>query len=293
MGIFKLFLGSFHSAQAYRQMRKTASFGLGYALVLVLFTTLAVTVYFTAYLHRELLTARDGKPVLVDDVIRQIAGQIPVMTLIKNELKTKEPVKTIITISGSAFGMSFTNAPLITIDTSGSAKHDDMKTPILITNKDFIMKSTDKTEIKSISEFTKDATAPLVINRTMAEDIGEKIIAAIHEHIFGFYLIFGGMAWCIIAIYMYIARICMLLILGLAGIAIAGITKVELSYASAVSLASLSYTPVLLLDTIVFAGFLHSTHVITLFIAGVVTLFAAIKCSNPPAAPSSHVTPTV
>ena len=282
MNLFQLFIGSFHSAAAYRHMRKTATFGMGYALVLVLVTTLFVTVYYSAFIHRELFAARDGKTPFFDDIVQQIVTQVPLTTLHEHSLQTATEEPTTITISGTAFGESFTNFPLITIDTSGTTDYESTDSAMLITHKDIYIRKRDKTEVLSIAELTKDSPNTLVITRAMAQELGEKFTRYVHEHLLTFFLVLGAIAWFFIAAFMYVMRIIMLLLLGLVGLGIASVIRVNLTYAASVSLASLSYTAIALLDTALFTVVRYPTSSTVLLLAGSVALFAAIKASDTP-----------
>lgn len=286
MNVFSIFAGSFHSAATYRAVRQSGGFFMGYALLIVAVCTLAVTVYYGNVLHRELFSPRDGKPALFDDVVTQIANQVPVMTWANGTLTSSEPAATVIKISGTAFGESFTDEAFIAIDTSGKSTHENMETPILITAKELITKTDKKTEIKSLPELMEKGPATMLINRAMAQDLALKLIDVIHENLTKIYVIVGGIMWFFIAITFYIMRIFMLLALGLVGMLIGNILNTPIKYASAVGLAAVSFTPIALLDTILFAGFHYPTRTIVIFAAGVVALFAAIKCSQPTSAPT-------
>jgi hypothetical protein len=203
MNIFKLFAGSFHDAQAYRHMRKTESFGLGYAFFVVALTTTIASVFVGIFVYRGLLTPQNGRASFMEDTIQQIAAQVPQMTLQDHRLMTADPVATTITISGEAFGESFSNIPIITIDTTGATTHQNMPTPVVITADDVIMKSDRKTEIKTIKELTQDAPSTLVINRAVAEDLAAKLIAFLNEYAGMFFLFFGAMMWLFLTIFLY------------------------------------------------------------------------------------------
>lgn len=280
MQFFNTLIGSFHSATTYRQVRKTANYGMGYSLLLVMLCTLAVTVYYGQIFHREVFAERDGKPALFDDLVSQIAQQIPVMTFSGNRLSTQTQEATTVRVSGEAFGEKFEQFALITIDTTGSSTHANMKTPVLITADDFIIKTDDETKIQPLSKFEESGT--VVINRAMAEDMGRSVIEGMHDALTQFYIILGGMAWICLIIAFYILRICMIFALGLGGLAIGSILKSPINYAASVSLAAVSFTPVALLDTAMFIGAGYSLQTITLLFAGLAALTAAIACSREP-----------
>lgn len=282
MRFFKTLAGSFHSAALYREVRASGFNHLGYALGLVAFGAAIVVVGITVILHTALFSTREGRLPLFDDVATQIASQLPVMTLNNNTLMTKDPQATIINVDFAIEGEANKPFPLITIDTTGATTHDTMKTPVLVTDKDIIIKTDNKTEIKSLSEFTKDITSPLVINRALAEDMAKRLISYVHDHLFMFYLIFCLVGWGFFTVFMAIMRISMLLVLGLVGLIISALLKSPISYTSAFALAAVSYTPVAVLDLVLFAAIGYPASGSTLLLAGAVALFAAMRVSTTP-----------
>jgi hypothetical protein len=290
MRFFSTLIGSFHSAALYRTVRTNASFYMGYTLLVVLLCTLVLTVYFTAVVHRGIFVAKEGQPIPFDSLVNQIAEQLPVMTLKDDTLMTMDPEPTVIRVSGELFGQAFTDVPLITIDTTGASTHSNMDTPILITSTEIMFEDSDEIKVKKLSEFTKDAPETLVINRALSQEMAAMLIAGVHKHIMTFYLIVGGICWFFFAIVYYIMRICMLLALGLAGYVLGSIIKQRVSYAAAVSLAAVSYTPIALLEAGLLGFLGYSPHMLTLFGAGVVALFFAMKCSDPARAPLTNIT---
>lgn len=281
MNVFKLIPASFHSVAAYRHMRQTANFGMGYALLMVAITTLAVVIYGANLFHQAILDSRDASSTsALEAMALQVADQVPTMTFDKGVLVTQKPE--IYTISiGDPLKKSSESEEVITIDTTGKTTIDNMQTPILITSKDVIIDNDRKKEVHSLSEFAKDQHGPMIINKSVAEDAARTLIAWLKDNALTLYLIFGGVMWCFAIIFFFILRMIMLFLLGLVGIAYAAIRNIELSYASAVALASLSYTPVLLLDTLLFMVDGKSPMALTLFFAGCVTLIFAIHVSNP------------
>ncbi len=261
-------------------MRRSGSFGMGYAGIMVLLTSLLVVVYYTQFLHREIFAerAQTGTSFFAD-IVTQVTQQLPLMTLKEGELETANPVATTIYLSGEIFGERFDDIAIATIDTTGMTTHATMPTPILITRKDIIYQSDRKKEIKSIAEFTADEP-PLVINRAVADDIGKKMIAWMDDNLLSIYFVFGGIAYVFIAMFMFFMRMVMLLLLGLGGLAYAALMKRTLSYANAVGVASLSYTPVLLLDTLLFIVRGDSPSSLVLYLAGFVTLIVALNVSE-------------
>jgi hypothetical protein len=282
MSFFRIFVGSFHSAATYREVRTASRFMIGYSLMLVALSALTVTVYYGAYIHREVFAPRDAKPALFDDVVRQIADQLPVMTLKDDALVSKDAAPTVIRISGGAFEKRFENAAIITIDTRGDADHTTMTTPVLITHKEVIFKTDKETKIQPLSKFTESLGGTTLINQAVAQDLANRLIANVHKNLATFYLLLGSISWFFFAAFMFVMRLCMLLALGLVGLAIGSLTKTPIRYITAVGLASVSYTPVAVLDTIVFLNLHYSPHLLTLLVAGSVTLFAAMRFSRPP-----------
>lgn len=282
MSFISLFIGSFQSADTYREVRASGKFYMGYTFIIVALCTLAVTIFYTHFIHREVFSPREGNSALFDDIVKQIATQIPVMTLQENQLMTSTPAPTIIKISGTAFGMAFNNIDIITIDTSGQTTHENMKTPVLVTTKEFIFKSDRETKIKSIADVMENRPTTMLINRAVAESLGDDLIKAVRESLMTIYFILGIISWFFIAAYIFIMRMFMLLLLGVAGLAMGALMQSPIRYASAVGLAAVSYAPIAILDTILFAVMQYPTSRIIIFAAGCVALFAAIKCSHTP-----------
>lgn len=292
MNVFQLIPGAFYSADAYRQMRASQNFGMGYALLMVAITALAVVIFGATIFHQFALKRQGENPSLFEALAMQVVEQMPTMTYDKGVLATDKPEIYTIHIRGNDLPIEVKDKAdfdfdLITIDTTGQTSIDTMKTPILITSKDAVLddKEKNKKEVHSLAEMFKDQKTPLIINKAVAQDTLKRGISWLNDHAVMLYLIIGGIAWCFAIIFFFILRMVMLFLLGLIGIAYAGIQKVELTYASAVALASLSYTPVLLLDTLLFVVNGKSPMPLTLFIAGSVTLIFAIHVSNPPKPP--------
>ncbi len=287
MPFFSLFFGAFSSSATYRKVRASGQFLIGYTLLLVAFSTLIITVYFSLFIHREIFTAHGATPPLFDSVAQQIADQMPVMTMKKNVLATKDATPSVIKISGTVFGENFENLEILTIDTSGQSTAENMKTPMLVNATEFVMKTDQETKIRSLSDFTKGEPDTILINHAVAEDTAHKAIQTVHEHMLGIAAIIGGSFWLCFLIFAFILRICMLLTLAVLGQLIGAILDTKLTYASAFGLAALSYTPIAVLDTVLTLSMVYTPHTVTLLVAGVVTLFAAIACTrHAPAAPT-------
>jgi hypothetical protein len=282
MPFLSLFMGSFHSAETYRQVRAAGKFFMGYACIVVVLCTLAFTIFFAHFIHREVFVPRGTQPALFDDIVKQIARQLPVMTLQDNQLMSNSSAPTVISVSGVAFGQGFTNLDIITIDTRGQTTHENMKTPVLVNTKEIIFKSDRETKIKSIADLLNNKPTTMVINQAMAESLSDMVITSVRDSLTSIYLIIGTIGWFFIAAYMFVMRMFMLLALGVAGLVIGSVVKSPINYASAVGLAAVSYTPIAILDTVLFAAFQFPTSRLILFVAGCVALFAAIKCSHTP-----------
>ncbi len=282
MRFFQTFIGAFHSASLYRTLRAEPSFRMGYAFVLVMLCAFVVTAYYGIYIHREVFAQRDGKPALFDDVVRQIAGQLPVMTFKDDTLISNADAPTIIRVSGGAFEQQFENLAIITINTSGTADRATMATPVLITSKEIIFKTDKETKIQPLSKFSESLGGTTLINQAVAQDLANRLIKNVHDNIATFYLLLGGIAWFFFAVFMFVMRLFMLLALGAIGLAIGSLMKTPIRYETAVGLASISYTPVAVLDIILFLNLHYSPHMLTLIVAGSVALFAAIHCSHAP-----------
>lgn len=285
MNFFRTVIGSFHSAALYREVRAKNSFMVGYALLIVMLTTLVVVIAGTVYVHNHVFKEQDGHVSPFEDVVNQIASQIPVMTLKDNTLTTNEPGPFIIKLNAQSLTGKSEEFSIAVIDTSGNAKYEEMTAPILVTNKDLIVKSQRKTEFHSLSELTKGDPSAIIINRAVAEDMAKQLITYIHDNLTTLYLFLGAIVWFTFIIYMFVARLLMLLILGLVGLVFGSLTKQKIDYEQSVGLASISYTPIAILDTLLFVAFSSLTHFLTLLAAGSVALFVAMKCSSTPNEP--------
>lgn len=280
MRFIETFTGSFHSADTYHRARAARGFFMGYAALVVIICTLAVTLYFGGVIHREIFAARDGGTPVFDNVVRQIAQQIPLMTLKNGALISNSSEPTIIKVSATLFGQSFTDEAVITIDTSGASTHTNMQTPLLITSTELIIKGEKESRIQPLSKLTDQAPPTLLITRAVAMEAADSLIIAVHRSLAEFYIIFGIIAFLCFSIFMIVVRMLMLLALGLAGKIIATLTGNPLDYAAAVRLAAVSYTPLALLDTALFLGCNYAPHRLTLFLAGCVAIYAAIRASQ-------------
>ena len=276
MNVFQLFTGSFHSAAAYRHMRAKANFGMGYALFVVALMTLFVMLYYSLPIYNTAFMAQGDQPPLFDQLARQVADQAPVMTLKGDTLATKTPDATIITINGH-YGQEHFKVPFITVDTTGTTDTDNATTPILVTAKELLVRSKDTWKPQPLSDFTKNGPGIILINHAVADELAERAIAYAHSHFFQYFILI----WLFFIICLFVVSFFLLLVLGLIGLLISSFIKSPLSFGAAVGLASLSFTPVALLDAVLLTVFGYAAHAITLLFAGSVTLYAAIKCSEP------------
>lgn len=292
MNPFILMAQSFYSADAYRKLRQSSGVFFGYALLVVMLCTFLTSLHIGTVFHRELFAARgDNAPSLFEDVVQQIAAQTPVMMIRDGVLATRDEGPVTITLRGTAFGESFENFPLAVIDTSGQTTHENMAAPILINAQDIIIKTDNKTELKSIREITKDGPSTIIINRAMAEDISKQLIVWMQNNLWIIYLILGGLFWLFFTFGIYVARLCMLLFLGLVGLAIGAATRQKITYETSLRFAAVSYTPVALLHALSSAVFDYSPHTLVLIVAGSVALYAALYASEKPASTPSGNAP--
>ncbi len=279
MSFGKTVIGAFSSAETYRQARQRANYEMLYSLVLVTASALLLVGYFITLAHGELFTARADKPAVFDDLVHQIAEQIPVMTVQHNQLMTREARSYTITLHANVFGQTL-KGPVATIDTTGTTTRENMKTSVLVTATEVILRTKEKTEIHSLADYTKTMRGALVINRALAEDVSATIIRSVHRHLVKFYLIVGGTSWVVFSLVLYVLRITMVMALGVVGLLIGAATHTKTNYATAVSLAAISYTPVAIADLILITVFSRSASTLVLFAGGVVMLIAAFIASR-------------
>jgi len=278
------FFGSVSSAAQYRLVRARASYEMLYSFLLVLIISFLMVVQCVALLHGELFTARADKPAVFDDVVRQIASQLPVMTLQNHKLVTREGRPHSIRVGTVIFGHPLAGT-IATIDTTGTTTRDSIKTPVLVTAKEVIVQSKNKTETYPLSDYTKEMPSSLVINRALIDDVAATLIRTVHDHLVKAYLILGSIGWLMLLLVLYILRITMLMVLGLAGWLLGKMMRIATSYRQAVSLAAISYTPVAVADLAMFVLFHRSAPTWMLLLGGVVMLTVAIRVSRATATP--------
>ena len=281
MNVFQLFFGSFHSSAAYRQMRANASFGMGYALLVVTICSLFVLLYYSSQVYTAMFLPRDGKPAMFDQMMQDVADQMPVMTMKSGTLATKNPEATIITIKGS-YGTENFNVPIATIDTTGKTDTSNATTPVLINAKQLLVRDKGNWSPQMLTDFTKNAPDTIIINHAVAEEMATAASSYIHNSLAEYFIL----AWFFFIICLYVVSFFLLLVLGCIGLVIASLVRSPLSFGAAVGLASLSFTPVAILNVLLLTAFGYAAHTITLLVAGTVTLYAAIRSSDPATRPA-------
>ena len=274
MNVFQLFAGSFYSAAAYREMRAKANFGMGYALFIVAVSTLVVLLFYGAQAYNVLLLSHDGKPPMLDQMLQDIADQAPVMTLKGDTLATKNPEPTILTIHGSFEGKAF-DVPFATIDTTGKTDTSNAKTDILSTSKELLLTDHGTWKPQPLTDFNREGPETIIINHTVASEMAASAANYVHNSIVQYFTVI----WFVFIACFFVVTFFFLLALGLLGLVIGSLIRSPLTFSAA--LASLSFTPVALLDAVLLTCFGYAAHTLTLLAAGTVTLYAAIKCSDP------------
>lgn len=274
MDFFRTIAGSFFAASTYRTAMNGKGYGLLYSFLLVIGTSLIFTIWGMAAMHRFLFVGQDGGRPRLEAALHQIADQLPVMTIDKGQLQTQRPEASIITFRFDGENIySFA-----TIDTTGATTHENCTTPILITAKELIVIKRDegKREVYALDKYFSGQKGPLVINRALAADTVDGLIAWLKTHRFTIYLTLGSFALGTMAGVCYVLRICMLLVLGLAGLLIANILRQTITYETAVRLAAVSYTPVALIDLLVWVTSWNAASTLALLGSGIVMLTAAM-----------------
>ncbi len=283
MPFLQTFLGSFCSPARYQSVRRMAKgYGLGYSAMLAAFITLTVSIWAIGTIHNNLFIGHDGAEPLFEDVIHQIAKQVPIMTLDKGHLIPQHPRPTqiVLTFDRAEFPGRYI---LATIDTTGATTVENMKTPFLITSTQVIFYNRSKQEkkIHDLSEYTSDVRGPLIINRALAESTAEHLISYTRSHLPLFYFMFLTIVGSIVGLIYYVLRVVMVFGLGAGGMLIAHLVmRKPVSYAACVRLAAMSYTPVAILTMISFMLTSRFMNTLPLLICGMVMLSAALVISR-------------
>lgn len=256
MRFFKTFTQSFHSAAMYQELRGKPGHGLAYSFLLVLFTAFLYCVMYVSsfnQLHRELFVGVDGKISVMDDVLSQIARQMPTMTFHNTVLISEEPKARVIHLAANIMGQH-AEGDAITIDTTGMTTYANMQTPVLVTANEIVMKTDKETKIKTFKEMTKgnqNSSDPVAITPEFAKDVAKEIAAFARNNIRNFYLIAGGLFLIFFVVFLYIARIFMMLFLALGGLLIANILRTKITFDGCMRLAAVSFTPVAIASVLI------------------------------------------
>lgn len=253
--------------------------GLAYNFILVALTSLLFVIYAMAMLNSTLFAAKDGKKPLFDDAIAQITEQMPEMIVENGIVTVTSPqphyIKLRVTLMGNPV-----EGTLMTIDTTGTTTHQNMRTPLLLTNKEIIARSKDEIKIHPISEYHKPGEPPLNLDRTTIQKFSELVVRWVHDNIVKLVLGVSIVLWLSVTLFLYLMRLAMVLALGVAGLVIGSITKSPIDYAAAMRLSALAYTPVTVADAAVMALTGHPLPHGILFVLGVVMLHSAMQITR-------------
>jgi hypothetical protein len=274
MRFFHTLVGAFHSPETYRNMRRSEGHGLAYSFVLVLFTTLLLTVYGLTLFHTKVFVSSHGSTPLFDDAVMQLAKQMPYMTFTNNKLVTAEPRSYTITFN-FAFPKFHGKFDLATIDTTGATTYKNMKTPILVTANEFIVRDKKQIKIQPFKDVVGDHPTTLVINQAVAIDLGNKLIEGVHHILWELYLFIGAFIWLFFAGTFYILRLFMLLFMAVGGLAISRAYNDAVNFQTSMRMAAISFTPVACLE-ILFMAMGHMIAGFWLLLCGLVMLSAAL-----------------
>lgn len=279
MSFFRTFFGSFYSVATYRAAHNKRGHGLIYSFFLVLLVSVWM-VGALALKANDLLFGNGNK---VEAVLLDVAAQIPVMTLHKGTLKTAEPRAYPIHI---AWGNGEDEkAVFAMIDTTGSATHKNMTTPLLFTAEEAIFKNEEKNkiEIHSYADFEDEIgadAAPLIINRALVEGLVKDLMGWMRDHATQIYAVVGLFGWLVLTFVLYLQRIVMLMFLALGGIILAQMLKIKPTFETLMRLAAISFTPVTVADVFSITVLGHSLSAIWLMLAGLVLLYVALSVTR-------------
>ena len=254
MNFIRTFIGSFHSARMYHELRKNQSgHGFLYSLLLVMVTILLTCVLYAPMAvngHTLLFVGENGRPAVLDSILKQVAAQTPEMTFENQVLNQKTPGAHVIHLKLD-YGTSKEEVDAITIDTSGKTTTANMRTPILVTANEVIVRSQRDTKIKTFRELTDKDSAkggPLVIDAEMASAVAADLSELVKDNIMMFYLIVGGIFALFMLAALYVLRMVMMLCLALVGMALASMFNTKASFDELMRLAAVSFTPVAILS---------------------------------------------
>jgi hypothetical protein len=256
-------------------VRAEQGYRLGYITLIALLGALVMSVVTVIKIHSFLLAVPTGggeSPLA--SALHQLAEQTPVMTLDGDKLVTREPGAKTITLQWGQEGNPFT---LITIDTSGAANHETMTTPVLITDKEIYIKTERKTEVHSLNELLeREHAPPLIINRALARDMADGLLIKLDENRTAIAMLLGSILWLALGIWYVIGRLALVFALGICGMVAGALSKRPTTYAQAVRLAAVSFTPIALADALLLIARGHNLSLPTLFVAGSVAVAVAV-----------------
>jgi hypothetical protein len=279
MGFFDLFLGSF-TGKSYAYERHTAKgYGLTYSFMLLallafLFYTLAVLL-----LQWVLLSPQKSAPSLAEQAITQIAEQWPEMTIREGVVDTQVPQPHLIHLDLQV-GEKPTRIALLTIDTTGATTHSNFTSVLLMTQTDIMTRENNEVRIHSLKEWQSPGEPALLLNRHSINEMARAAIEGIHTHAWKFLIFIGLLFWLMLALYYYIARIILLVLLAGAGLLSAPLQKTTLDFATAMRLSALALTPITLLDAALLVFLQSPLPFFALLFLGVLMLNWALHLSK-------------
>lgn len=278
MKFIPTFLGSFHSPETYARVRaQDHAHGFAYSILLVMLVALCLTLFYIQMFHRAMFVPQPGRLPVVEDVVMQVARQVPVMTYKDGVLMTREPQAHHIAVTVDAFG-AHEEGVLATIDTTGATTHRNMDTSLLFTAREMLVKKDGKVEIKPYTEMLDRGT--LVINRALAMESGQRLVTFVKDRLLYIYLVCGVLVWCAYTLVMYVKRLLMLLVLAFGGWLIGAAVSQKVNYTMAMRMAAVSFTPVAVFDMLAVMVAQVTVPVWTLVLCGLITLSAALVASQ-------------
>jgi hypothetical protein len=282
------FVGSFYDPATYERVRYSErGNGLLYAFTLVSITTFIACIMMLFYVHQVLLVGNNGKPPVFDDVVHQVAAQLPEMSLINGDLLTSGPQPLKIYIDTTIDGLPI-RGPVITIDTSGATSYKNMETPMLITKTETITRQDGdaqnpdgKNEIQSHKKIFGDETKVWHFTHDDFVVMADEFVQKVHSRIFIFYLIFGGFFYLFLTALFFLLRIVMLLALAVVAVIMGNASgRQAMEFSTGLRIASVAYTPVAICSGISFLWMLKSPSSPVLFALGALMLLFVISATR-------------
>ncbi len=275
MKFFQAFIGSFYSPQRYQNVRSQPGKGLAYSALLVCLTTLLLTLYACFTFHRVLFVAEGGQLPLFDDVLRQIATQMPVMDYAGGTLSTRDGKAHDIVVELNVLGEHHKGV-LATVDTTGNTTYETMRGPVLIGAREIIVRSTDESEIKTVREIIGEDVTSLTITPELSEKIAEEVAIEVRANATRIYLYIGSFLWLILTPILYVMRVLMLAALALGSMLLGMGLKRPVDFSASMRLAALSFTPVTVCDNLSLVFYHHPLDSLHLLLCGGIMLGAAL-----------------